>query len=178
MTHDDFIRDVQRFTAISAVGVSALRRQGVGVIGHIQRYLGTLDLSGLDACLNQTDFGAWLDRTTTETMDGEDGPEVRWGAARKALNLFLRDALYNKYLAGRYDLDHVEHWLEVPLDSIVAQHLKRDAGRGRLPVWPGLKHLTKQQSDQFQNHAAVLAHRNGVARVHLDIGTWLNGRDG
>jgi len=45
MRDRQFISDVQRFTAVSAVGVSALRRQGKGIIGRIQNALGALDLT-------------------------------------------------------------------------------------------------------------------------------------
>jgi len=176
MTDNEFIRDLQRFTALSAVNVTALRRQGVGVIGRIQDYLAKLDLSGLSALHDEDGFGLWLQNTTQGMVSSKGGPEIRWGAARKALNLFLRDALYSKYLSRQYVLEHVEKWLEVPLDSVVAQYLKREAGRGQLPVWNGLRHLRPEESEQFQRYASRLARQRGLARVHLDVGIWVNNR--
>ncbi len=176
MTDRQFIRDLQRFTALTAVNVTALRRQGVGVIGRIQSYLANLDLSGLAALQHEDGFGVWLQNTTQGMVSSKGCPEIRWGAARKALNLFLRDALYSKYISRQYGLEHVEKWLEAPLDSVVAQYLKRKAGRGQLPVWNGLRHLTPEESEQFQRHASRLARQRGLARVHLDVGIWVNNR--
>ena len=173
MNQDAFIANVQKFTAISAVGVSALRRQGVGIIGRIQEHLGSVDLTALGQSRIEPDFRGWLDEQTRTLVRAY---HVRWGAARKALNLFLRDCLYNKYLSARYRLDHLETWMEIPLDSIVTKHLKQDAGWGRLPIWRGLRQLTETESQRFQNHANEMASRQQMARVHLDVGIWLNNR--
>ena len=159
MNDGQFISDVQKFVGL-AVSVSALRRQGPGVIYAIQEYLG-------DA------FSNWLEGKTSELVRTRG---VKWGAARKALNLFLRDCLYNKYLSEKYDLGNLEAWMEMPVDSVVAGQLKKDAGRGRLPVWHGLKELTKENSEKFQTHAREMAARRNFARVHLDVGMWINNR--
>ena len=168
-----FISDVQRFTAVSSVGVSALRRQGVGVIGRVQRHLGSLNLTETISLKNQKEFYGWLDRKTEYLVQNQN---VKWGAARKALNLFLRDCLYNKYLSAEYGLDNLEPWLEIPLDSVIATQLKKDAGRGALPVWQGLRKLKEEESKQFQNHASQMAATKNIARVHLDVGMWVNNR--
>jgi hypothetical protein len=61
--------------------------------------------------------------------------------------------LYNKYLNRRFHLQAIERWLEVPLDGVVARALKQRGSRGELPPWPGLKNLTQQVSDKFQDFA-------------------------
>src|ERR1051325_8452549 len=101
MNNKQFLSDVQRFAAISAIGVSALRRQGVGVIGRVRKYLGAMDLSKTRTLQNENDFSDWLDRRTVALVQHHG---VKWGAARKAMNLFLRDCLYNKYLSDAYGL--------------------------------------------------------------------------
>ena len=53
-----------------------------------------------------------------------------WGTARKALNIFLRDALYTTYLSKRYGLPRAEASLEIPLDSITAVRLREVYGAG------------------------------------------------
>jgi hypothetical protein len=174
MLFDKFISDIQRFVAISAVGVSALRGQGVGILKKIHEQLGLkTDLSKMAKLNTEIDFKKWHDQTTDSLMRTCG---AKWGAARKALNLFLRDCLYNKYLNSHYRLDIIEHWLEIPLDSVIAKQLKRDAGRGCLPLWPGLKRLKKNESIKFQEHASFMAMEKGIARVHLDIGMWVNNR--
>ncbi|HSW40426.1 MAG TPA: hypothetical protein VLL97_13135, partial [Acidobacteriota bacterium] len=99
-----------------------------------------------------------------------------WGAARKAINLFLRDTLYNQYLHGHFHFGRLEPWLEVPLDSAVARGLKAAAKRGVLPRWPGLKHLSSDVSAEFQAFASTHAHTLRVDRVHLDMYLWLENR--
>ena len=51
-----------------------------------------------------------------------------WGAARKAVNLFLRDALCNRYLAEEFNLKKAEAWMEIPLDSAVARGITDGEG--------------------------------------------------
>jgi hypothetical protein len=101
----------------------------------------------------------------------------RWGLARKLLNIYLRDCLYNQYLNRAFHLDRAEFLYEVPLDSITAHGLKRAAGRGELPAWPGVRKLTLPVSAKFQQFALELARRKGTARVHLDAVYWSVGRD-
>jgi hypothetical protein len=64
----------------------------------------------------------------------------------------------------------------MPLDSVIATELKKDAGRGGLPVWEGLRKLKKEDSKRFQNHASKMAATKNIARVHLDVGMWVNNR--
>jgi hypothetical protein len=81
------------------------------------------------------------------------------------------------YLRRAYGLGKVSRWLEVPLDGVVARELKKEAGRGVLPRWPGLEHLKKADSEKFQRHARVQAATCKLpATVFLDNYLWLRGR--
>ena len=93
------------------------------------------------------------------------------------MNLFLRSCLYNHYLRKAYGLSAIESWLEIPLDSVVAKALRREATSGELPPWPGLKHLTPEAHARFQSYADKSAkHRGLPARVLLDNYLWLDNR--
>jgi len=168
---DDFLRMVQQSVAITAVGPSALRRQGRGVLAASHDFLASISLAQLPKASSGR-FAAWLDRQTEKLLDAFPVDGRPWGSARKAMNLFLRDALYNRYMADRFQLDSVEPWLEMPLDSAVARGLKSQGLRGELPQWPGLKHLTPAISERFQDFALRYAREMGLARVHLDIYLW------
>jgi hypothetical protein len=168
-----FISDMQKFTAISAIGASALRGQKSGTISKVRNYLGIMNLSKLCRLQSEQRYKAWLDLHAQRLVNNH---RVRWGAARKALNLFLRDCLYNKYLSTQFDLEHVERWMEIPLDSIIAKELKKNAGRGMLPPWPGLKKLKQADSERFQRHATEMASEVKMDRVHLDVSLWINNR--
>ena len=180
MDKDKFISTVQKFVAIEAVGVSALRGQGKGVLGEIRAYLGQLDLR-LGNIKNKDQFIEWLDIQTEKILDQLPVRNRPWGAARKAINLFLRGCLYNKYLCEHYHLYNYENWMEIPLDSVVAKGLRKEIEKKKLnkklPRWPGLKYLKKKTSDKYQKIAELIAAQNHLtAKVHLDIFLWLENR--
>jgi hypothetical protein len=170
-----FIPTVQRKVATSAVGPSALRGQGAGVLGVSQQFLADLSLARVPKS-NEIRFRRWLDRQTDALLDELPINGRPWGAARKAINLFLRDVLYNQYLSYHFAFGQVERWLEIALDSAVACGLKAEAGRGALPRWPGLKYLDQTVSDEFQAFASAHAQTLGIERVHLDMYLWLENR--
>jgi len=171
-----FYADMQRYIAVTTVGPSALRNQGgPGVIETAQRFLSELDLRAF-AVNDEKSFLAVLDVTTAELQRRLPVESQHWGAARKALNLFLRDICYNRFLSQEYSLAVLEPWMEIPLDSLVAAALKRHVGRGRLPAWPGLKGLTPPVSLRFQAAARDWADTEGISRVHLDMRIWVKDR--
>ena len=172
----DFIDTIQRFVAVECIGASALRGQGAGVIDAVREYLAELELGRIPQ-RSRPHFEAWLDCHTEGILETLPIPNRPWGAARKGLDLFLRSVLYNHYLRAAYSIGAVEAWLEVPLDSVVGNALKRKAGRGALPQWPGLKHLTPEANAEFQQFAEELAKQMGLsARVFLDNYLWLRNR--
>jgi len=170
-----FIPTVQRMVAVTAVGPSALRGQGAGVLGAAQRFLASMSLARIPRS-SEPRFQAWLHRQTDTLLEYLPVEGRPWGAARKAINLFLRDTLYNQYLSKGFILEKLEPWLELPLDSAVVRGLKSRAGRGILPSWPGLKHLEPDVSELFQSFATEQAFSFGIERVHLDMYLWLENR--
>jgi len=175
MIEKEFIRIVQQKVAVSAVGPSALRGQGVGVLHATQAVLQELDFFRIPDNSNK-EFVKWLDQKTNiilRRLPVENNP---WGAARKALNLFLRDVFYNRYLYTNSNIQNVENWLEIPLDSAVAKGLKQNDLLGTLPKWPGLKHLSKKVSNKYQTIALKIAQSKDISRVHLDMIFWLENR--
>jgi hypothetical protein len=166
--------DTLRFRlAETAVGPSALRKQGApGVIAAARFFLKGLDLR----TFVETDGAAFLSRLDAATVSLQEGLPAgtrHWGAARKALNLFLRDAVYCWDLADHYGLQAIRGWLEVPLDRYVAAGLLGypELSKG-LPRWPGIKYLTPEQSREFQQTASVVAGKENLARVDLDVLFW------
>ena len=175
MKPNDFIPTLQRKVAVTAVGPSALRGQGKGVLAATQKFLPGISLTRLPKS-NPIRFESWLDRQTNDLLDTLPLETRPWGAARKAINLYLREALYNQYLCRRFRINKVEPWLEIPLDSVVARGLKMAGQHGELPSWPGLKWLTKPVSNQYQEFASELSKKMKIERVHLDIYLWLENR--
>ena len=175
MKRAGFIETVQRRVAVVAIGPSTLRGQIRGTVAACREFLASLPLEQLPAS-SAGRFQDWLDRQTEDLLDQLPASDRPWGAARKALNIFLRDSLYNQYLNASYGLDRAEPWLEIPLDSAVARGFGAAAGQHALPQWPGVKHLTREVSDEYQRFAAEHACSLGVARVNLDMYLWLENR--
>lgn len=142
-----------------------------GTVEKARKYLKSLRLERFDL-RSQAEFETVLDDITEELRRALPKSARRWGSSRKFLNIFLRGCCYNKYLCSHYRLAGIESWLEVPLDSQVAIGLKRIAGRGRLPQWPGVIHLTPELSRVFQAFATSLAQDDAVNRVDLDARFW------
>ncbi|MBT3272876.1 MAG: hypothetical protein HN368_06965 [Spirochaetales bacterium] len=46
-----------------------------------------------------------MDNTTEHLLDVFSLTVRPWGTARKAVNLFLRDVLYNRYLCSKFKID-------------------------------------------------------------------------
>jgi hypothetical protein len=118
-----------------------------------------------------------LNAATIALRDSLPRGARHWGLARKVLNIFLRDCLYTTYLDARFGLRGNEAYFELPLDSITAKHLKLAAGRGELPAWPGVRHLTESLSATFQEAATAEAAKRGIPRIHLDAIWWSVSRD-
>ena len=172
----DLIGITKEFMAVNSTSGSALRNQEPGVVKTIQRRLGELSLGEIPTD-SAEQYERWLDRTTDRVLRGVRARIRPWGTVRKATNLFLRACICDHYLRSEYGLARIEPWAEMPLDSIVAGALKRAAGRGRLPGWPGLKHLDCRTNREFQAFAERHARELGVpARIYLDYHLWLRNR--
>jgi hypothetical protein len=166
------LRRIQARTARSSVDAASLRNQGgPGVLAATRAHLAKIDLAAFSG-VPKSAFAKRLDAETEALRRAMPSGARAWGAARKALNLFLRDVLYHRILCERYGLRRLEPWLEIPLDSISAEAIRREAAGLELPRWLGLKGLTPESSEAHQKAALAIARRRGTARIHLDI-LWL-----
>jgi hypothetical protein len=156
--------------AISALPSSTFRGSEAGVIGTARDFLRELDLSQFGVS-NRRLFADRLDRATQQLYRALPRGTASWGIARKSLNMFLRDAFYNIYLRKRFKLLRAEKSFEVPLDGVVANGLRRRFME-ELPPWRGVKYLTKDVSDAYQEAAMREAGSMDLSRVHLDIYLW------
>jgi len=174
---NQFYRDMQHYIAVTTIGPSVLRNQGSeGVIKAAQKHLAVINL-GIFQAKDKADFLRVLDNQTERLRDTLPWGAQHWGSARKALNLFLRDICYNRFLCELYKLSDSEEWMEIPLDRLIATALKRKGKRGELPRWPGLKRLNSDVSLRFQAFAKQIASEQGISRVHLDMRLWTEERE-
>ena len=174
---NELLSAIQSHVARIAVGPSTVRGQGVpGVVEAARSHLRSIDLRQF-GCANDQQFQARLNKATDRLQSELPRAARSWGVARKVLNIFLRDSLYNFYLRNAYHLELAESSYELPLDSITARELKRGTPRGRLPAWPGVKRVTADLSERYQEVADERAVDYGVTRVHLDSFLWSASRD-
>ena len=167
------IRLLVRRIAMLSVGRSTLRGQGAkGVVSKSREYLSRMrleDFSGLDT---RGEFIHMLNKKTNQLKRGFPGGAQNWGAARKAINIFLREVIYNKHASRYYQLANIEKWLEVPLDSHVAKSIRNTTYGNSLPRWETIKGLTAEVSEEYQAAAQKVANHLGMNRIDLDIYLW------
>lgn len=148
-----------------------------GTARRVKRFLASVDLNRF-----RVNSQARFDRTlssVTQAFVRALPPKARhWGMARKVLNIFLRDAAWNRHTCRRFGLRRVERWMEVPLDSHVGSQLRESRYGEHLPKWKTVKRLTPEQSAAFQTVAATVARSKGILRVDLDVYYWGNPRHG
>jgi len=177
----DLIAITQKYMVVDMTGGTALRNQEPGVVAGLRAGLCKVSLAGVAETIDTGKYERWLDDQTDallDTIDANVKVSTRpWGTARKALNLFMRGCICDHLLRAAHCLDRIEAVAELPLDGVVAIRLKQLAGRGRLPEWPGLKHLTLDDHRLFQAFAAQETERCGMrARIYLDYLLWLRAR--
>jgi hypothetical protein len=183
MTKNDFLNTLQKRIASGAVTPSAARNMGpTGTIKAARKFLAD-EISLIEVASSGRKYPALLDAQTSRLRRalpkrGKRGKH--WGAARKFLNIFLRDATYNVYLRKAYRLDRIENRLEVPLDSHMADYLttrvKELNLRIKLPPWGKVILVNKRTNRKYQEAAKAIARAEAknerLNPVHLDVIAW------
>lgn len=184
MTNADFKSKIQYRLAQISVGPSAIRNQGAPLMIQILRnHFMQMNLDTFFKVLHHKEqFQEYLNDETETILKAFPENGKSWGAARKGLNLFLREVVYNHYMAQWYSIPNninentifLQH-LEVPLDKDVATGLIEAC---ELPKtsWKSIKELSIEQSTFLQEKALELAQNKQTARIHLDLMFWRKDR--
>jgi len=168
---DEFpdLESIQRFLANSFT-ISVVRKMGpTGTLDCVREFLKKINLAAIRP---PSTFPQTLDELTEKLCRAMPKDAQHWGVARKCMNLFFRDSLYNFYLRQRYSLAELEDDLEIPLDSFVGKALKHEDEGAELPRWHSVVSLTKEHNVRFQTVALLVARRRRTKRVHLDLIYW------
>lgn len=181
MTEVEFHKLLHRRLSQVSIGASAIRSQGSGGLIKILRdyFFDEIDLQEFKIVLkNEMEYKMFLDKHTLVILERFPENAKSWGAARKGLNLFLRDIVYNRFFSTIFSLpnDFTEFnemikFMEVPLDKEVAFGLISDS-KGKLPKWKTIKGLSPEISELFQNQASVISESENIARINLDLKYW------
>src|SRR6185369_649911 len=98
-------RAVQARTARVAITASATRGQKApGLVASARAFCAGLDLAQFST-KDSTVFERRLNTQTNRLLSALPRRARHWGVSRKLLNIFLRDALYTRYLAEQFGLD-------------------------------------------------------------------------
>lgn len=169
----EFISELQRHISNTSIGASTARGMGPkGTVAAARNYLVQLDLSHIGGLKDEGKFKDWLNRKTVDFRSKLPRGGRHWGSARKFLNIFLRGVVYNRFLCKAFHLNRIEPWLEVPLDSHVANELRGQPEGSALPKWKTVKGLDKKTSERYQEIASKIGARMRLSRVHLDVFFW------
>jgi hypothetical protein len=180
MTEKEFLKYIHKRLSTISVGASALRNQGAsGIIKTARNYFYEIKIDDFIATIdNGNDYKKFLN-THTEKLVSKFPKEARsWGAARKGLNLFFREIVYNKFFSDYYKLpieftkfnDKIKY-LEVPLDKDVATGIYNDTELN-IPKWKSIKKLDLDLSEKYQNAAQEISKKINIAKVNLDLKYW------
>ena len=168
----DFTETLRARTASAAIGASTARRMGpAGTIAAARSFLVNLDLSKFSTETSEL-FQQELDKATLDFVKAMPSGAEHWGSCRKFINIFLRDVVYNQYLATHFNLSKIIGWLEVPLDSHIAKGLRNEPDGHTLPRWKSVIGLDQKTSKQYQSFAKEIAKSLNTEPVHLDIRYW------
>ena len=101
---NEFHRKVQKFLANAFTSSMIRNMVQPGALKRIQDFLKQkIDLTKISK-LKPEQYPQTLDQLTEELMQALPPGDRKWGVARKCLNLFFRDALYNFYLREAHTL--------------------------------------------------------------------------
>jgi len=175
---DRFYEELLRNMAETSVGASTVRGRAAGTVQAVRDFLKTVDLKLVCQCTTDNDFHSHLDKLTINLQNKLPGKEC--GIARKCLNIFLRGVFYDRYLYERFGLQHLEPWLEIPLDNHVANELSARStkcGLEKPTSFPGIIGVTPEINEEYQKLANQLLENDTEckefkSRVHLDLLFW------
>jgi hypothetical protein len=176
MNHKQFSKILQQRIASAAVTPSAARKMGPkGTVRAAREFLSKVDLKHVGS--SGKNYTRLLDNLTLRLVRALPEGAKHWGAARKFLNIFLRDATYNVHLRKTYRLGRIEGALEVPLDSHVAKELirvTRNLGPSKvsLPRWKTVISVDGQTNKEYQDAVKRIAKKERIHPVHFDVIAW------
>lgn len=145
-----FLDKIHKRLSIVSVGASALRNQGSsGIVKIARNYFYTISIDEFISSVNNQDiYILFLNSHTNNLLKKFPKEAQSWGAARKGLNLFFREIIYNKFFSDFYNLpkeidgfNETFKFLEVPLDLDVATGIYNNRIND-LPKWTSIKRLT------------------------------------
>lgn len=160
-----------KYNAQASITTSALRSQvAPGGINCCREFCGNIDIEEFKEAING-DYNSYLEVKTNEFVKYVSKFDLRWGSARKILNIFFRRLCMDAILMGKRPSDLVFNKLEIPVDSKVAHGLLVSNGLSKYR-WKTIKNLSPEKHQEYQIMSINLAKKRGVPPVFLDFEFW------
>ncbi|MGN6602414.1 MAG: hypothetical protein ACTHK8_08165 [Ginsengibacter sp.] len=180
----------------SSIGISAVRNQGNGIVEPIRRKLEKIfffdEFFEKLKSPNVQDLKRYLDKITGKITgvrgisNNKNPPDiVKRGTARKCVNLLFRSVVYNGFMWESYklkDSDFIHGGLmdklELPLDTHVANGIKRDCKRYGIEFnkneFPSFTIISsnRRTNRYYQDRAVEIGAKRNLCRIDLDLYYW------
>jgi len=170
-----WIEKVRGHLAIASVGNTTLMMQsGKGRVSRSQQFLITKMQLDHISDLDESEFKEYLNKKTnalSKQLLRPDNLQPNWGAARKVINIYLRQCSMNKDLNKYFSLNKVEPFLEVPLDNHVVKKID-EKSKTKYSKTFRIKTLKKTENGKIQTLASNLASNESLHRYELDVLYW------
>lgn len=160
-----------KYNAQSSIGASTLRNQvKAGGISFCRDFCSKIDFDEFLYGL-QGDYDSYLNDRTKMLLNAAEPFNLKWGSARKILNIFHRRLSMDAYLMSENFDKNLLHKLELPIDSKSAKGVYSDS---KLPKnrWKSIIALTKNEHELLQKLAKSIANKKKVPLVFLDFKYW------
>lgn len=174
---------VSRLVKVS-ISTSAFRNQGKpDLIKDTRKHIqDNVDLFKFSNALKNRRYERYLNSETDKLCKAVRSRGCRWGTARKGLNIFFRDVLYNSFFFEELGLKfEYGDQLEIPLDSktmgkILKLYKENDFKNLIKPSKTTIIKLNADNSKNYQIAAAQITKQisvyKGYRRVDLDMEFW------
>lgn len=183
MTKNKLAMDHQVRVAKVSISPSAFRGQGKkGLIQNTRRYLENINLNEFAKHLENGQYSDYLDQETKKLHKSVSTYSCQWGTARKGLNIFFRDVLYNSFFFKTLKLKfEYGNQMEIPLDSKTMKEIREkftdldlQSKKLKRPTETAIIRLTPTLSRIYQEAATAIAKISypGYTRVDLDMEFW------
>ena len=173
MTEEEFLTAIQRYVAVSAIGVTAVRGSTRGVLKWLVRSRPKVDLTDFSVT-DKARFRAALYVQTSDSSiaflkEGKRGVSLErpsTSSARRLLQLLPPHCV-------RVDQGRVVVRGSAGFHGCGIAAQAESSGAG--PAWSTVKGLSPSQNAAYQEALRALGAYLGVAAVHLDSMLWLEG---
>ncbi len=125
---------LRRTAARVVLGASVMRVFQKGTKDSLFPFLSKIEIDPLKEIKNQDHFKLWFQRELSKLAklinignynNKRIQPGYKWGHGAKVLTLYVRELVLNSRYFYDHEVNRIQEWLYVPIDSIVINRLRK-----------------------------------------------------